>query len=54
MDISESKRCYKVIPSVHYFYIETNMLADFQICISGPLKERFNKMEIETDSENES
>ena len=37
MDISESKRCYNVIPSVHYFYIMTNTLADFQICISVPL-----------------
>ena len=37
VDISESKRCYNVISSVHYFYIKTNMLADFQICISVPL-----------------
>ena len=35
--ISESKRCYNVIPSVHYFYVKTNMLADFQIWISVPL-----------------
>ena len=26
-----------MIPSVHYFYVKTNMLADFQICISIPL-----------------
>ena len=35
--ISESKRCYNVIPSVHYFHVKTEMLADFQICISVPL-----------------
>ena len=35
--ISESKRCYSVIPSVHYFYVKMKMLADFQICISVPL-----------------
>ena len=29
---SKSQRCY-VIPSVHYFYEKTKMLADFQICI---------------------
>ena len=34
MHISESKRCYNVIPSVYYFYVKTKMLADFQICIS--------------------
>ena len=35
---SESKRCYNKIFSVHYFYAKTNMLADFQICVSVPLK----------------
>ena len=34
MHISESKRCYNVIPSVHYFYVNTKMSVDFQICIS--------------------
>ena len=38
VDISESKRCYDVIPSIRYFYIKTNILADFQICISVPLR----------------
>ena len=38
MHISESKRCYNVIPSVHYFYAKTKILADFQICVSVPLK----------------
>ena len=33
----KSKRCYNVIPSVHYFYVKANMLADFQIWISVPL-----------------
>ena len=37
VDISDSKRCYNVIPSVHYFYRKTNMFADFQIYISVPL-----------------
>ena len=41
MDISgraylRSKRCYTVIPSVHYFYAKTKMLANFQVCISVP------------------
>ena len=33
MYISESRRCYNVIPSVNYFHVTTKMLADFQICI---------------------
>ena len=37
LSISESKMCYNVIPSVHYFYAKTKMLADFQICVSVPL-----------------
>ena len=41
VDISESKRCYDVIPSVHYFYVKTKMLADFQICISDLQLELF-------------
>ena len=40
MYISESKRCYNVIPSAHYFYIKMKMLADFQIWMSGSLKLR--------------
>ena len=36
MHISETKRFYNVIPSIHYFYAKTKMLADFQICISIP------------------
>ena len=35
----ESKRFYKVILSVHCFYVKTKMLAGFQICISVPLNE---------------
>ena len=35
--MSECKKCYNVIPSVHYFYGRTKMLLDFQICISVPL-----------------
>ena len=35
--ISESKRCYNVIPSVHYFYVKTKILTDFQICTTVPL-----------------
>ena len=37
MHISESKRCYNVLPLVHYFYVKTKILADFQIFISVPL-----------------
>ena len=44
MDISESKRCYNVIPSVHYFYIKTNKLADFQICTDVPLKNAISRI----------
>ena len=36
MHLSESTRCYNVIPSLHYFYKKTK-IADFQICISVPL-----------------
>ena len=42
--ISVIKKCYNVIPSVHYFCIETEMLADFQICISVPLSIRTLKV----------
>ena len=41
MHISKSKRCYNVIPSVHYFYVKTELLAVFQICISVPLRAVF-------------
>ena len=37
MDITESKRYFNVIPLVHYFYVKTNVLEDFKICISVPL-----------------
>ena len=36
--ISESKRCLNVKSSTYYFHMETTKLADFQICISVPLK----------------
>ena len=32
-----SERCYNEIPSVHCFYVKTNLLPDFRICISVPL-----------------
>ena len=35
--ISESKQCYNIIPSVHYIYVKTEILVEFQICISVPL-----------------
>ena len=52
--ISESKGCYNLIPSAHYFHLKTKMLADFQVCISVPLSflcskevtKRTNGMEI--------
>ena len=28
---------------VHYHYVKTKMLADFQICISVPLRDLFTK-----------
>ena len=37
MHISKSKMCYYKISSVHYFYVKTELIADFQICISVPL-----------------
>ena len=42
MHISSSKRCYNVIPWVHYFYVKMKMSADFKICISVPLKLKKN------------
>ena len=47
--ISEIKKCYNVIPSVHYFCIETEMLADFQIYISVPLSIRTLKVKYLSD-----
>ena len=35
--MSESKLCYNVKPSAHYFYVKTKILEDFHICISVPL-----------------
>ena len=36
--ISKSKRCFKVKSSTYYFHMKTKILADFQACISVPLK----------------
>ena len=44
--ISKSKRRYNLIPSVHYFYVKTKMLAEFQICISVPLRAFGKKMDL--------
>ena len=38
LQISESKRCYNVIPSVHYFHLITKMSVDLQICIRVPIE----------------
>ena len=35
--MSKSKRCYSAKPSACYFYVKTNILVDFHICISVPL-----------------
>ena len=35
---AESKRCFNVKSSIYYFHMKTKILADFQICISVPLK----------------
>ena len=32
-----SKRCFNVTSSTYYFHMKTEILADFQICISVPL-----------------
>ena len=40
MHILESRRCYNAIPLVHYFYVKTKMLADFQIRINTPLRKK--------------
>ena len=37
MHISENKCCYNLIPSIHYFYVNRKILADFQVCLSAPL-----------------
>ena len=42
--ISESKWCYNAIPSVHYFHVKTNILTDFQICISVLLSKESNEV----------
>ena len=39
MHISDSKRCYNVILSIHYFYVKRRILAGFKIRISAPLIE---------------
>ena len=36
--ISKSKRCFDAKSSTYYFQMTTKILADFQICISVPLK----------------
>ena len=35
--ISKSKRCFHMKSLTYYFHMKTNILADFQICISVPL-----------------
>ena len=37
LHISKSKRCFNVKSSAIYIHMKTNILADFQICISIPL-----------------
>ena len=39
--LRKQKVLNNVIPSVHYFYVKTKMLADFQICINVPLRLSF-------------
>ena len=36
------KRCFSVKPSTSYFQVKTKILADFEICISAPLRTRKN------------
>ena len=36
--ISESKRCFNVKSSAYYFHVKTKISADFQICVSVPLR----------------
>ena len=36
--ISKRKRCFDVQSLTYYFHAKTKILADFQICISVPLK----------------
>ena len=36
---SKSKRCSSLKSSTYYFHMKIKILADFQICISAPLKE---------------
>ena len=37
-EIKKSKKCFNVKSSPYYFHIKTKILADFQICISVPLR----------------
>ena len=34
--ISKSKRLFNVKPTTYHFHMKTDMLADFQICVSVP------------------
>ena len=36
--VSKRKKCLNVKSSIYYFHVKTMILADFQICISAPLK----------------
>ena len=36
--VSKSKKCLNVKSPVCYFHMKTKILADFQVCISVPLK----------------
>ena len=51
---SRKLKVKNVKSSGYCFYMDSNIYWYFQICINVPLKERFNKMEIEMDSENKS
>ena len=41
-----------MIPWVHYFYVKTKMSADFQICISVPLKLKNNFEKVNLNNSN--
>ena len=41
----KSRRCFIVKSSKYYFHMKTNILADFEICISVPLKTK-NKIDL--------
>ena len=46
--ISESKRFFIVKSPLYYFHMKTKILADFEICISVPLRQSISRINNKT------